>query len=216
VCDGRTGFQGDETSPLSEQAQDKGHDRHDHENEEQNFGDAHGTGSNSAKAEEGRNQRDNEKYNCVMQHFHLLRGGRCAGGLLGAMTSAPGIYFMQHLASQMPVPGARPCRRRSGDDVGQNAAPNPWWWPPIHDDAHTARWQGAEGARREINGRRTTQAAGWPVASKRTVSQHKRTCRSSTQMARHVLVPQQYREKGLSGLGHGRSFLRLRKRSLQR
>ena len=36
-------------SALFEQTQYKGHNRHDDEHEEQNLGDAHGTGSNTAK-----------------------------------------------------------------------------------------------------------------------------------------------------------------------
>ena len=51
------------TSVLANQADDKTDHGHDGENEEQDFGDFNGTRRDSAKTEDGSDQRDHQKNN---------------------------------------------------------------------------------------------------------------------------------------------------------
>jgi hypothetical protein len=60
------------TCLLFEQTDHKGDDGHDGKNDEQDFGDLDGTGRNATKTKDGRDQRDDEKNDGIMQHDKLL------------------------------------------------------------------------------------------------------------------------------------------------
>ena len=59
-------------SALFHQTHDKSHKGHDEEDDTKNLGDADGTSSDAAKAEQGGDQCDDQKDNGVVQHVYLL------------------------------------------------------------------------------------------------------------------------------------------------
>jgi hypothetical protein len=55
--------------PSSEQAGDQRHDEQNKENEKENLGDFSGAGSNTTESKHGGNQRDDEKYQRIVEHL---------------------------------------------------------------------------------------------------------------------------------------------------
>ena len=75
-------------SAFLEQPQDEGHDGHDHKYEEEDLGNTYGTRRDATEAEDGSDECDNQKNNCVMQHFHLPVSSRVSADRVAENFSA--------------------------------------------------------------------------------------------------------------------------------
>jgi hypothetical protein len=59
----------DTLSPSAEQARDKRYDKQDQEDEKQDFRDLRGTCSNATESEHGGDQRNDKKYQRIVEHL---------------------------------------------------------------------------------------------------------------------------------------------------
>ena len=75
-------------SAFFQQTQDEGHDGHDDKYEEENLGDTYCTCRDATEAEDGSDECDNQKNNCVMQHFHLPVSSRVSADRVAENFSA--------------------------------------------------------------------------------------------------------------------------------
>ena len=104
------------SSPLFDQTDDKSHDGHDGKKDEKNLRDFHGTCCNSAKAENGSNQCDNQKDNRIMQHAELLHFAKCQEAFLILKTCS---YFSHEEWFGSSALSLRECQCHARKAVGE-------------------------------------------------------------------------------------------------